>query len=781
MNGYILNGFSVTAGKKTYLKYHGVLHNGKTFILVQENPPIIAFTKQSSLQYSGISVKKTISDQYVSLMTGEPLDLHFFHNIADLRVAEETLGKDAILESDIDPAARFLMEKKIRCAVNFKSPPVAERDGMVFFRNPKVAPSEQIHELRTASIDIENSEPGHGGYRQLYSIGIHSGTFRKVIMLHTSAGTDDFIEYVTTEKELILSFIRTIQTLNPQVIIGWYVVGYDFDFLINRSEELNIPFNLGIDSSPVESFVSKVRKERIVKIPGRAVLDGIQVLKTLNYSFDKWSLDFVGNALLGAGKLIHPNDDKVKEITNLFNTNKKKLAEYNIMDCELVSRIFLETNALPRLIARSCINGSFLEKQHLRADIFDSLYLPVLHRRKAAASNTEQKKTFTSGESGSQPLRYITGTHRNILKFKFPMFSSAVMHSFFIDPLGRFRGETDENNSLTGFDGLIPYHRTESILPEIFSSIKNYKKKDRGTSHLWSEAADSVYETISSAITLPSCRFFSQAMISSINANKQKILDTVLHTVESKIKGELVYINDDSLYIRNDSGGNAENEIVQEVKSALSTLLEKKKTGNYFDFEYCETIDGLFLPDKKSIAQSDMCGLMYAEMPANCSGLENSMDKIRIFSKKVNRAKWCAASADFQRKILQSLFCGTNPADIIHDFKKRLFDGSYDKSVVLYQKLKGTLEEYASEPSGQNFCLDAARTLGNIPERAVEFIITENGGEPAQNLKSAINYDYYFENFFLPIADCLLSATAYAGAVKSFSKSGAQLSFFDAG
>jgi len=73
----------------------------------------------------------------------------------------------------------------------------------------------------------------------------------------------------------------------------------------------------------------------IAKLPGRAVLDGIDLLKAGFWAFDSFSLDNVAHELLGEGKLISSSENKVARINELFNNNKPELADYNIKDCKL--------------------------------------------------------------------------------------------------------------------------------------------------------------------------------------------------------------------------------------------------------------------------------------------------------------------------------------------------------------------------------------------------------------------------------------------------------------
>ena len=62
-------------------------------------------------------------------------------------------------------------------------------------------------------------------------------------------------------------------------------------------------------------------------------------------------------------------------------TDKSRLAEYNLKDCELVSRIFEHTALLDFALARSAMTGLNVDRLGGSVASFDNLYLPRLHFR----------------------------------------------------------------------------------------------------------------------------------------------------------------------------------------------------------------------------------------------------------------------------------------------------------------------------------------------------------------------------------------------------------------
>jgi DNA polymerase-2 len=108
-------------------------------------------------------------------------------------------------------------------------------------------PADYQPTLTIASLDIETS------YTEniLYSIAVHSALEDKVFMVGAGDSALSYLEYASTERLVIERFLEWFAVLDPDVIIGWSVVGFDLDFLQKRCDVLSIPFTLGREASAV--------------------------------------------------------------------------------------------------------------------------------------------------------------------------------------------------------------------------------------------------------------------------------------------------------------------------------------------------------------------------------------------------------------------------------------------------------------------------------------------------------------------------------------------------
>lgn len=167
--------------------------------------------------------------------------------------------------------------------------------------------------------------------------------------------------------------IAWFKSFDPDVIVGWNVIDFDFRLLHKRAEWHNMKLMLGRADQPSFFRSSSQNQQGFISIPGRVVLDGIDTLKTATYHFRSWSLESVSQELLGEGKEIHNVHDRMDEINRMYRSDKPSLAKYNLQDCVLVNKIFEHTHLLAFAIERSRLTGVELiasEAQSQRSPIF---------------------------------------------------------------------------------------------------------------------------------------------------------------------------------------------------------------------------------------------------------------------------------------------------------------------------------------------------------------------------------------------------------------------------
>ena len=174
----------------------------------------------------------------------------------------------------------------------------------------------------------------------------------------TDKKLDNFVISCKDEEDCIEKFKQELIKLDPDIITGWSVIDFDFDFLKNLFQKHKIAFDLGRtnDNARIRIEDNYFRASKM-DIPGRLVLDGLGFIKDpfiqeapsiKNIKFENYTLEEVSQQILGKGKLMQ-GKEKYKEIEKLFQGNKEdqqKLADYNINDCLLVSEILEKTKTI---------------------------------------------------------------------------------------------------------------------------------------------------------------------------------------------------------------------------------------------------------------------------------------------------------------------------------------------------------------------------------------------------------------------------------------------------
>jgi DNA polymerase elongation subunit (family B) len=145
---------------------------------------------------------------------------------------------------------------------------------------------------------------------------------RHIITLN---GCDDIknstVESYKNEKDLLLAFVKFIQTLDPDVITGYNIFGFDWKYIYDRAVELkilNLFCNLGrLVNKPSEymekTLASSALGDNILKYvstQGRVQFDLMKVVQR-DHKLDSYKLDFVAEDFIN-DKVVEINKNKLK-------------------------------------------------------------------------------------------------------------------------------------------------------------------------------------------------------------------------------------------------------------------------------------------------------------------------------------------------------------------------------------------------------------------------------------------------------------------------------------
>ena len=326
------------------------------------------------------------------------------------------------------------MERFIKGGISFKSDPLRAENNTLYFVDPTVEPSDYLPTLKLLSIDIECSME-----MDLYSIALFGTDLGVVLMVDENRGEQsntDTYQSFKNEKKLLLSFFNMVREYDPDALIGWNLIGFDLQWLARKCQMLGIKLDIGSDGLAEILSPGKLYNQWSARIPGRAALDGITMLRSAYVQTEGYSLAAVAEKVLGSKKLIKTTGlEKVAEITRMFKKDKKHLAHYNLQDTRLVYEIFEKLNLAQLALRRSQLTGLPLDRVGGSVAAFDFLYLPHLHRYGYVADTYPKPPVDAQAAPGGLVFESTPGFHHNVAVFDFKSLYPSIILTFSIDPL----------------------------------------------------------------------------------------------------------------------------------------------------------------------------------------------------------------------------------------------------------------------------------------------------------------------------------------------------------
>lgn len=697
---------------------------------------------------------------------GGPVDGLYFQHQRDLQQARQC--GITLCESDVKPADRYLMERFIRAPMIIEGN--IERSGNHWQVNqPRLKPGHYQPTLRTVSIDIETR--GHS--RDLYSIaaatmpGTHSQTpdtanghpagpaaCGKVVFMIGEGKpvqrNDYLLVYQPNEKALLSAFFDWIDQSDPDVLTGWAVVNFDLNFLDQKCRALGIAFRLGRGGETAAVLQpGNPGSPRIARVPGRAVFDGIDLLKAGFWAFDSFSLDNVSHQLLGVGKLISAEQDKVAEINRLFREDKPQLADYNIRDCTLVNEIFVKANLLAFALQRANLTGLALDRLGGSVAAFDNLYLPRLHRAGYVAPDVGSQAE-TIGSPGGYVMDSAPGLYNNVLVLDFKSLYPSIIRTFFIDPLGlAVPGE----NPVAGFLEA-SFSRENHILPGLIEELWKARDDAKHTRNgPLSHAIKIIMNSFYGVLGTTGCRFYSQQLASSITRRGHEIITQSRDWIEEQ-GYSVIYGDTDSVFVLIGDDVAAEDcaTIGQQLMRELNAwwndqLAQRYHITSHLEVEYETHYLRFFMPTIRGMptgSKKRYAGLVQSS--------DSSEPTLIVKGLEAARTDWSPLARDFQRELFRRVFLDEPFEEFVRSTAARLHSGELDEQLIYRKRIRRALSDYQKNVPPH---IQAARKLPRSG-RSIRYIITRNGPEPVEALQSPPDYQHYMDKQLAPAADGIL-------------------------
>ena len=184
----------------------------------------------------------------------------------------------------------------------------------------------------------------------VHKYGTDDIIYKKIITLDSC----DLIENTEvmsckTEQELLMNWKRLLNSLNPDIVIGYNIFGFDNEYIWDRTKELKIneKFSIGfgrIRNRTVTLIEQKLSSSalgdnifKLFDFDGIVCVDLFKVIQK-DYKLDSYKLDNVASIYINEKK----DDLKPKELFEKFKGNSEDrciIAKYCIQDCALVNKL----------------------------------------------------------------------------------------------------------------------------------------------------------------------------------------------------------------------------------------------------------------------------------------------------------------------------------------------------------------------------------------------------------------------------------------------------------
>ncbi len=652
-------------------------------------------------------------------------------------------------EADVRFATRYLIERGIKGGCEIDGEARAGTDITWVFDNPSLRPADVKVEPRVLAFDIET----HGKGERLLAISIYAAGLDEVLIVDGSnRPMPDHAVCCVDEFAALDAFCARVRAFDPDVLTGWNIIDFDLSVLQRVADRVRHPLPLGRDAGAM-----RIRKAEgyfgsgQASIPGRLVLDGIDLLRGAFIRMDDYSLDAVAREVLGEGKAVAGDvNDRVAEIVNNYRHDLASFALYARTDSRLAFEIVEKLNVVRLAFARSQLAGMTPDRVAASIASFDFLYLTELEKRRIVAPTVRAGDAAPAVmQQGGHVLEPVTGLHRDVWVFDFKSLYPSVIRTFNIDPLSyvaRIAAEDDLIQTPAG-----AFRREPAVLPQMLDELfpRREAAKQAGDD-IAANAIKILMNSFYGVLGTSACRFYNPALANSITGTGREILLWSKEWFEAA-GYKVLYGDTDSLFVESAAGAVQALELGRSLARALNgdlaRYIERRwKVPSRLELKFEKLYLQLYLPRARHStrgASKRYAGLRHGD----------SAGDIEFIGMEVVRRDWTALAKQVQRELYQRLFAGRPVDAYLADVVRRLRQGELDDALVYRKNLRKDAAEYTVTTPPH---VVAARKSRLPVGRMISYVITTAGPEPTDNVRNPLDREHYVMKQVKAVAEPVL-------------------------
>jgi DNA polymerase II len=654
-------------------------------------------------------------------------------------------------EADVRFAVRYLIERGVKggCEIDGDWTP---GDGIArVYSNPALRPSPVDIQPSVLSFDIE-TDPRTD---RLLAISLYAPDVDEVLIVDDgNRCMPDLARRCGDERAALDLFCDRIKELDPDVITGWNVIDFDLTVLQRIAARLNHPLRLGRERGSL-----RLRKAEgyfgsgQASIPGRLVLDGIDLLRGAFVRMEEYSLDAVAREVIGEGKAVAGDvGDRVGEILDNYHHDLAAFALYARTDARLAYQILERLNLIRLACARSQLTGMTPDRVAASIASFDFLYLTELERLGVVAPTVRgDDGSPHPAQQGGHVLEPAIGLHRNVWVFDFKSLYPSIIRTFNIDPLSYVEQPLPDIDLIRTMSGA--FTRTTGILPrildELFPRREAAKKAGDGVA---SHAIKILMNSFYGVLGAPACRFYNPALVNSITGMGRELLLWSKAWFESA-GFTVLYGDTDSLFVDSRSADpGAARERGRELAAALNSELGQHiharwNVASRLELEFEKLYLKLFLPRARQSTRGA------SKRYAGLVGGENG-DSIEFIGMEVVRRDWTALAKQVQRELYHRLFTDQSVDAYLSEVVSKVRRGDLDSALVYRKNLRKDADEYTATTPPH--VAAARKSVQTSQGRLISYVMTTAGAEPLDNVRHPLDREHYVLKQVRPVAEPVL-------------------------
>ena len=738
---------------------YGRLTDGRTFLARddRQKPHFYIHTADAERAHqAGATVPHPTAKHDFAGSPVARIDVEVPSDVPAIRDRLHAIGIDTF-EADVRFPVRYLIQRGIKgsCEINGTALPGARSGSGVdlTFDNPELRPAQAKIEPRVLSFDIETDPKAE----RLLAISLYGPQVDEVLIVD---GTDRAMPARATrcvdERSALTAFCDRVRDLDPDVLTGWNTIDFDFTVLQKIAARVRHPFNLGRDPGEIrirrpEGYFGSGQ----ATIPGRLVLDGIDLLRGAFVRMEDYSLDAVAREVLGEGKAIKADArDRLAEIIHNYRHDLDAFALYARTDARLAYDIVTKLDLVRLAFARSQLTGMTPDRVAASIASFDFVYLTELQKRNIVAPSvrSDDARVFAA-QHGGHVLEPVSGLHRNVWVFDFKSLYPNVIRTFNIDPLAYVANPLSAQDPSAA--GLIEtpggaFRRTPAILPAVLDDLfpRRESAKKAGDT-VAAQAIKILMNSFYGVLGTSACRFYNPALANSITGTGKEILLWSKSWFE-RAGFRVLYGDTDSLFVGGDESDAGRGPALAAALNEQLAAYIRERWGltSRLEIEFEKTYLRLILPTARHSTRG--ASKRYA-------GLLQDGDRrhVEFVGMEVVRRDWTALAKQVQRELYQRLFTDQPVADYLTNMVKTVRAGKLDELLVYRKNLrKGAASYTATTPPH----VAAARKSAQPAGRSIAYVMTTAGPEPLDNIQHALDREHYVAKQIRPVAEPVLAA-----------------------